>query len=137
MKKVIPVVLAAAIVGACRYPGDPEPQPVGVESPARPAIVVQMTEEMRFEPQTVRIRPGDTVEWRNASNAEHTVTLNPALARNPQNVELPAGAQPFDSGRLSTGAVYRQTFNTPGRYRYVCLPHEQMGMVGEVIVESR
>jgi plastocyanin len=28
------------------------------------------------------------------------------------------------------------TFTTPGRYRYVCLPHELVGMTGEIIVEE-
>ena len=40
---------------------------------------------------TIRIRAGDTVQWRNVSMIDHTVTADKSLAANPANVILPAG----------------------------------------------
>lgn len=84
-----------------------------------------------YAPATVRIKAGDTVEWRNKSLFAHTVTLDPKLAA------APAGAAPFDSGRIAAGDVYRHTFAVPGTYRYKCIPHEDAGMTGTVVVEPR
>ncbi len=88
-----------------------------------------------FEPETIRITQGQTVQWRNTSRFTHTVTADPELAADPANVQLPEGAETFDSGDIAAGEVWRRTFTTPGTYRYVCLPHEQQGMRGTVIVE--
>lgn len=90
----------------------------------------------RFTEETVRIRVGETIQWRNTSPIGHTVTADPALVRNPANVQLPAGAQPFHSGNIPAGQVWQRTFTVAGTYRYVCRPHEGAGMVGTVIVEG-
>jgi plastocyanin len=101
---------------------------------AKPAAVVRMTDELRYEPEKVTIRQGQSVQWRNTSGMLHTVTADPAKARNRRNVQLPAGAATFDSGELNTGATFEHTFNVSGVYRYFCIPHELAGMVGEVEV---
>lgn len=88
-----------------------------------------------FNPASIRIRSGNTVQWRNTTNMTHTVTANPSLAANPANVELPQGAEPFHSGTVAAGQVWSYTFTVPGTYRYVCLPHETQGMIGTIIVE--
>jgi plastocyanin len=36
---------------------------------------------------------------------------------------------------MFTGDEFRHTFTVPGEYRYVCVPHDMVGMVGTVIVE--
>jgi plastocyanin len=97
--------------------------------------VVEMTGNLRFQPETITISAGDTVEWRNTSGAVHTVTADPQKAADPSNVHLPRGAQTFDSGIVQPGGTFQHTFTVPGRYQYVCLPHEAAGMIGEVIVE--
>jgi len=98
------------------------------------AAIVRISSLLRFRPDTVTVRAGDTVEWRNASIETHTVTDEPATAKNAADADLPAGAQAFDSGPLRPGEVYRHTFNVPGRYRYFCRPHEAHGMVAVVVV---
>lgn len=98
-------------------------------------VVVEMTGELTFAPRRVTISTGDTVEWRNVSGVVHTVTADPQLASNPENVVLPKGAETFDSGTILPKGSFKYTFSVPGRYRYVCLPHEAAGMIGEVIVE--
>lgn len=99
------------------------------------AATVEMTDGLRFAPQTVRIQAGETVTWRNTSELVHTVTADEELASDPSNVRLPAGAEPFDSGDISPGESFSRTFDVPGTYEYFCIPHEMQGMVGTVIVE--
>jgi plastocyanin len=89
-----------------------------------------------FEPAHVSIKAGQSVEWNNTAAFEtHTVTADPKLAQDRKSVALPSGAEPFNSGDLKTGNVFRHTFTVPGLYRYFCIPHEKMGMIGEVEVQ--
>ncbi|MGD2071483.1 MAG: plastocyanin/azurin family copper-binding protein [Gemmatimonadota bacterium] len=98
-------------------------------------LVVEMDDRLRFLPDTVRVTPGGTVEWRNTSRLVHTVTADPELAADPESVVLPEGAATFDSGFMDPGATFRHTFDVEGTYRYVCLPHQPV-MFGVVIVGS-
>jgi plastocyanin len=105
-------------------------------APAVPgaAAVVEMTNLLQYAPRDIRIAVGRTVEWRNPSHLTHTVTCDPSLAIDPRDVQLPEGAEPFNSGVMRPGAVFRYTFKTPGLYKYFCIPHEYAGMVGTVDV---
>jgi plastocyanin len=75
-----------------------------------------------FQPRTVQINPGDTVVW-NFREETHTTK-----ARGGQ-------AESWDSGPDPTraGASFRHAFDRPGRYQYVCEPH-QLSMSGVVQV---
>jgi plastocyanin len=103
---------------------------------------VEMTDELVFEPETVRISTSDTIQWRNTGSVEHTVTA--------REKELPKGAAYFasggfeservaqsnlDGGLLAPDERYEHTFETPGTYAYYCIPHEGTGMTGTVHVE--
>lgn len=99
------------------------------------AVVVDMNDRLKFVPNTLRVKVGDTVEWRNIGSYPHTVTADPGLASTPENIALPAGVQPFSSERLGAKQTFRYTFAKAGTYKYVCLPHEGSGMLGTVIVE--
>jgi plastocyanin len=70
-----------------------------------------------FDPGALDALPGDTVVWTNHGGRLHTVTAD--------------GGQ-FDSGGLSDGRQFTQTFNTPGVFAYHCILHR--GMIGEVDV---
>lgn len=100
------------------------------------AVVVEMDNRLRYLPDTVRVRVGETVRWRNTSDVLHTVTADGDRAVRATSVVLPAGASPFDSGDLAPGEEYSHTFTVEGEYRYFCIPHELAGMVGTVIVEG-
>jgi plastocyanin len=111
----------------------------GVGGPAHEAApsgasVVEMTTGLDFSPEQVTVPLGGTVEWRNVSIWTHSVTADPAHARKAEDVHLPPGAEPFDSGEIPAGEIYRHTFTVPGVYRYVCHPHENDGMVGTIVV---
>lgn len=107
----------------------------GPQPASRDVTVVDMNNALRFVPDQIRIKAGGTVEWRNVQSFPHSVTADPTKAANPANVALPAGAEPFNSGRIDGGKSWRHTFTVAGVYRYFCIPHEGAGMLGTVIVE--
>ncbi len=96
--------------------------------------VVGTNDKLRFVPNEITIKVGDTVEWRNIGAIPHTITADPKRAPSSRNIELPDGAEAFDSGWVMRGQAFRYTFSEPGVYRYICLPHEMAGMLGIIIV---
>jgi plastocyanin len=103
---------------------------------AQETVVIEMTDQNTFEPGTITIRVGDTVEWQNGSSVMHTATFDPDRAADASNVVLPEGAEPFDSGSVNAGESWSHTFETAGTYQYICRPHELAGMIGEVVIEE-
>jgi plastocyanin len=104
---------------------------------AEPAsIVVRMTKDKSFEPQTITVKTGDTVVWKNVSDMTHSVTDVSALAATPQDAALPPNAKEFNSGLIGPGKDYSYTFTVPGTYKYFCIPHEEAGMIGTVVVSK-
>jgi plastocyanin len=87
-----------------------------------------------FDPASVTINTGQTVRWKNTSIIWHTVTCDPAAAKEESHVALPAGAEVFDSGKVPSNGNYWHTFTKPGIYHYICKPHEESGMAGTVVV---
>lgn len=87
-----------------------------------------------FRPSQLTIQQGDTVEFVSNAHFTHTVTADPLLAKDPTDVVLPAGAVTFHSGDMKNGQVFTQTFTIAGNYQYVCLQHEQFGMIGQIVV---
>lgn len=77
---------------------------------------------MVFEPDLVKVQPGDTVTFV-ATDAGHDAMSVPGM--------LPDGAQPFE-GQI--GKDLTVTFTQPGVYGVKCKPHYVMGMVGVVVV---
>jgi plastocyanin len=96
-----------------------------------------MTDALKFAPARVVVHAGDTVKWQNTSKLVHTVTADAHRAPEGTKVVLPSGAAPFDSGNIKPGGSYHHTFTVPGTYKYICIPHAELGMTGEVIVQSR
>ena len=103
---------------------------------SQPAVTIKMLDvPAAFEPGTVTIKVGDTVEWRNVGNEVHHATTDPSMAINCGDVGSPAGAEPFDSGFLKPGATFSHTFKVAGTYRYACAVHETSGMIGKIVVK--
>ena len=73
----------------------------------------------KYQPETLTIHEGDTVEWKNVDIVPHTAT---ALNR-----------KPFDSGSIATGVSWRFTFIRKGTYDYFCTLHPNMK--GKLVVE--
>ena len=107
------------------------------EGPAGVETTVRMTNSLKYVPEEVTVRAGRTVVWTNTSSMFHTVTADPALAKDRSHARLPEGAGPFDSGNIAPGGAFRHTFEVPGTYVYFCIPHEAVGMVGRSIVQKK
>ncbi|WP_411963032.1 halocyanin domain-containing protein [Haloferax sp. YSMS24] len=75
-----------------------------------------------FGPAAVKISPGTTIVWEwSGMGGTHNV--------------LHRGGE-FESQLVATeGHTFEHTFDETGEYRYVCVPHESLGMVGVVVVE--
>ncbi len=81
----------------------------------------------RFEPAAVTVQPGDTLRFVQKDTAPHNVQFKDA----------PKGAR-LDDIRvgpflLAVGQTYDLVIDdrfVPGEYRYVCTPHEMLGMKG-------
>jgi halocyanin-like protein len=76
-----------------------------------------------FDPPAVRVEPGTEVVWRwTGEGAGHNVVSD--------------GDGPLDSGDPVSEAdtTYSHTFEDTGIYKYVCVPHEALGMKGAVVV---
>ncbi len=95
---------------------------------------------MVFAPADTEVCLGQTVRWTNKEPTgvprpiRHTVTADATLAFDPLNVVIPEGAEPFHSGFLLPGATFEHTFTVLGEYKYICVPHEEMGHFGTLRV---
>jgi plastocyanin len=96
---------------------------------------VQMTNDNKFNPATLTVAKGTTVTWDNVSAVQHTVTLDPSKVSDKNNVSLPPGAQPSDSGFIDPKKKYELKFDVAGTYKYTCIPHEGQGMHGTITVQ--
>ena len=78
---------------------------------------------LRFSPETITLNEGDTVRflWSGELLAHNAVEENGL----------------FDSGDPSRDVDYSYTFSIGenGTYEYVCEPHEDLGMIGTIVVE--
>jgi plastocyanin len=81
--------------------------------------VVVMIENFTFSPQTVTIRPGDTVIWKNGDDIPHSVVEKDLVFRSPP---------------LDTGDAFSMTFTEFGEVEYYCGFHPMMQ--GKVIVSG-
>lgn len=96
-----------------------------------------------FLPQRYEIELGETVVWGNNGSRGHTVTAYDTL---------PDGASFFASGgfesqaeaetewantgagNIPPGETFMHTFDVAGEHPYYCIPHEDAGMVGTIVV---
>jgi plastocyanin len=117
---------------------------------------------MRFLRDSIVVHVGDTVEWTNLDPVTpHTITFgieptntnppsgNVTLASdgarqatiNSINDDVHSGfiqAAPQDRTNLPQSSLgitrFRVTFSSPGTFNYICALHDELGMVGKVIV---
>ena len=78
---------------------------------------------LKFVPETVTIKEGDTVKWENNKMSPHNVVFENASDKSHKNLVF------------SPGDSYESTFNEAGEYSYYCEPHRGAGMVGKVVVQ--
>ena len=125
------LVASAALLTACSGGGPEEPG------------VVSMPEGHRFAPETLEVVAGDQIRFENDGSESHTITA--------YEDSLPEAASYFASGGATSeeearenvgdglvgqGDEFSMTIDTPGTYKYFCIPHEQHGMTGTIIVTA-
>jgi plastocyanin len=89
--------------------------------------------EVWFDPIGVHIEPGQTVRWIVMENVHTTTAYHPK--NDMHSLRIPKGATPWDSGILvNKGDHFDVTLTVEGVYDYYCMPHEQAGMVGRIVV---
>jgi plastocyanin len=138
----------ALIVGVLAVAGcgsDDEPEDGSVqESPEatdttpgndEAGATVDMNDQLTFEPKQIEVSVGEKVTWKNVGKIGHTVTADKSKAADPSLVSIPAGTKEWNSGLVNEAQSFSRTFQRPGTYRYVCIPHEGAGMVGTVVVK--
>jgi plastocyanin len=86
-----------------------------------PAVTV-VIRDFKFDPATVTVHEGDTLEWKNDDFVPHTATED-------GEAQKPA----FDSGTIHTGAAWRYVARKKGTYNYICTRHPNMK--GKLIVQ--
>jgi len=115
----------------------------GGEGDASGDVTVTVAAPAGFDPATVRVTAGETVEWVHEGQRPHTVTA--------YEDGLPPGADYFASadvrrevtarvlypvaGSLTEGDSYAHTFETPGTYGYFSVPVESDWGTARVVVE--
>jgi len=72
-----------------------------------------------FSPSDLTVNVGDIVRWE-WSGGTHTTTSK----------VIPDGAAAWNSPLTSATSFYEYTVTMAGKYDYVCIPHESIGMVG-------
>jgi plastocyanin len=100
-----------------------------------PIEIKMLDNPATFQPSALTIKVGDTVEWKNIGSSVHHASTDSSSAINPADVSRPSNAKPFDSGFLQPGQNFTYTFTVPGKYKYICAPHETSGMSGEITVK--
>jgi plastocyanin len=103
---------------------------VQMEADTVTVYVLGTSTDSRFEPEVVKVRPGDVVTFI-VKEGVHTVT-----AYHPDNrrdLAIPQGAESFDSGILAAGNEWFLTITHEGEYNYFCMPHERLGHKGKII----
>ena len=144
MRRLV-LALTLGVLGVAGCGGDDEPDDGSAREASAPteatptesadgAAVVDMDDQLTFEPKQIEVSAGEKVTWKNVGKVAHTVTADKSKAAAPSLVSVPAGTKEWDSGFIGEGESFSRTFREPGTYRYICIPHEGAGMVGSVVV---
>lgn len=112
---VLSLGLVLALGGAALAQSS-SPEPTAAPAPA-PAVV--HLKNFAFVPETVTIRPGQSVRFVQDDETPHTVT---------------ASDNSFDSGNLDKGKSWTHAFAKEGTYAYFCAYHTYMK--GKVVVKA-
>ncbi len=85
-----------------------------------------------FDPVGVLLQPGQTIRWVCDANVHTTTAYSPENQNH--SLRIPKDAKPWSSGFLLPGQKFEVKLTVEGVYDYFCMPHEQAGMVGRLIV---
>ena len=93
---ILPLLLASAVVSAQKKGKEEEkPQKVSIKNSA-------------FDPKTLTIKKGQTVQWTNSDNLDHSIKADDGS---------------FKSGTLKRKQAFEHTFKKVGKFPYACTLH--------------
>ncbi|MGH7113837.1 MAG: plastocyanin/azurin family copper-binding protein [Stellaceae bacterium] len=106
-------------------------------SAPNPVIEIHMKSDpmgsvVGFDPVGVLLQPGQTVRWICDANVHTTTAYSPKNENH--SLRIPKDAKPWTSDYLLPGQKFEVKLTVEGVYDYFCIPHEQAGMVGRLIV---
>lgn len=105
-------------------PAASTPAAPATSTPASSGGVVKVDmKNIQFNPKTVTVKKGTTVEWVNEDSVNHDV-----VKKSGPGPKFASG-----TGNIGSGGTYKQTFNAPGTIQYVCTVHP--GMAGTIVVK--
>ena len=113
---------ALALIAVAGFPWHASAGRPANSASASPRVVTVVIAEFKFEPATVTVHAGDTVEWKNGDIVPHTATAD----GDPQKAT-------FDSSSIPMGATWRFVPRNQGKYNYTCTLHPNM--TGKLIVQ--
>jgi len=91
-----------------------------VAAPSSPSTQANVTiNNFAFDPPTLTVKVGSIVQWTNQQDTDHTVTSDTGE---------------WDSGHLSQGQSFQQTFAKSGTFPYHCSIHSTMK--GTIVVTN-
>lgn len=100
---------------------------------AKEKVTIDATNALKFVPATVCLKKGGTVTWDNTGDIAHTTTDEASLASSPSDAAVPKSAKGWNH-RLPAGKSWSHKFTVAGKYKYFCVPHETLGMLGTITV---
>ena len=86
--------------------------PNAVSDADAPKVMQVVMKNMKFEPATVEVKRGDSVEWKNEDITAHTAT-----------------SASFNSASIDPDKSWKHTFGEPGNFAYNCTFHPDMKAV--------
>jgi plastocyanin len=99
------------------------------------SVTIDATDSLRFSPASVCLKVGGKVTWKNTGTITHTTTDEASLAAKASDAALPSGATGWNH-TLAPGTSFTLKFTVAGLYKYFCIPHETLGMLGQITVVS-
>ncbi len=86
-----------------------------------------------FDPIGIFVQPGTKIRWVVHHNTHTVAAYHPD--NDDHSLRIPAKAKPWNSGFLvQPGENLEVILHEPGVYDYYCMPHEDAGMVGRIVV---
>ncbi|MGC1184235.1 MAG: plastocyanin/azurin family copper-binding protein [Candidatus Dormiibacterota bacterium] len=140
------IALLLSACGTGPVPGQPSSQSSAASSGssstssctaanAHSAVIIDATNSLKFSPTSACLKAGGTVTWKNVGDISHTTTDDAADAAAASDAQLPSGASSWNHP-LAPGTSWSLKLTVAGTYKYFCIPHETLGMVGSITVVS-
>jgi len=134
MRRLLPTFALLAVMAAAGCGGGGSSSGSSTSAPASSApasstpassggVVKVDMKNIQFNPKTITVKKGTTVEWVNQDSVNHDVTK-----RSGPGPQFASG-----TGNIGSGGTYKQTFNATGTIQYHCTVHP--GMDGTIVVK--